>query len=348
MKRSLPIDKTDMVSLPLFAVTMLAEARALKARPELRTMGDLDGWTREELSDPTPPPDPLIPVGYERRDTIASLLMLAGNVAVNLSLAGVIGRAHRRLFGRRVADLGARRGAFLASMLAWDFLYYWNHRWQHEKRIFWANHVTHHSSQHYNLSTALRQPWSGFVLSWVFFPMPLMGFTPAQTAKAGQLNLLYQYWIHTEAVDRLPPPVEAVLNTPSHHRVHHGANPQYLDRNYAGILITWDKLFGTFEPEVRRVKYGLTKNIDTFNPLRIAYGELADIVSDVRRATGWRDKLGHVWNRPGWRPAEGSARAGLLARRPPHETHGGQQEQGAGEQEDPTADEPLPEVAGSV
>jgi sterol desaturase/sphingolipid hydroxylase (fatty acid hydroxylase superfamily) len=132
--------------------------------------------------------------------------------------------------------------------------------------------------------------------------MPIMGFTPAQTAKAGQLNLLYQYWVHTEIVDRLPAWAEAAFNAPSHHRVHQGANPQYVDKNYAGILIVWDKLFGSFEPEVRRVKYGLTKNIKTFRPARIGYGEFSDILRDVRAAKGWRNKLGHVWNRPGWTP----------------------------------------------
>lgn len=304
MKRSLPIDKTDMVSLPLFVITMLAEAKELRSRTDLREPGDLDEWTREELSDQSRPADPLIPVGYERNDTRASLLMLAGNITVNLALSGVMGRLNRRLFGRRIMTIDGRRGSFLAALVVWDFFYYWSHRWQHERRVFWASHVVHHSSEHYNLSTALRQPWSGFLLSWVFFPMPLLGFSPALTAKAGQLNLLYQYWIHTETIDRLDPSIESVLNTPSHHRVHHGANPQYLDRNYAGILITWDKLFGTFEPEVRRVKYGLTKNIHTFNPFRIAYGEFADIARDVRAASGWRNKLGHIWNRPGWQPEE--------------------------------------------
>jgi sterol desaturase/sphingolipid hydroxylase (fatty acid hydroxylase superfamily) len=187
-------------------------------------------------------------------------------------------------------------------MVAWDFLYYWDHRWMHEVRLLWANHVTHHSSQRYNLSTALRQPWSPFLTAWVFAPMPLLGFPTRTTTRAGQLNLLYQYWIHTEAIDRLPAAAERVLNTPSHHRVHHGANRQYLDRNYGGILIIWDKLFGTFEPELRRVKYGLTKNIHTFNPLRIGYHEFVDIARDVRRASGWRAKLGHVVGRPGWSP----------------------------------------------
>jgi sterol desaturase/sphingolipid hydroxylase (fatty acid hydroxylase superfamily) len=133
--------------------------------------------------------------------------------------------------------------------------------------------------------------------------MSLLGFPSAKTFRAGQLNLLYQYWIHTEAIDRLPGPVEKVLNTPSHHRAHHGANRQYLDKNYGGILIVWDKLFGTFEPEVRRVKYGLTKNIRTYNPLRIAYHEMADIARDARSARGLRNKLGYVFGRPGWQPS---------------------------------------------
>lgn len=308
MKRSMPVDKTDLISLPLFAVTMVAEARALRRRTDLRDMGDLDDWTSEQLSDPSLPVDPLRPVGYEERDTKASLTMLAGNITIGLISGMALAPINRALFGKRLANLGARRGAFVGSMLAWDLCYYWSHRCQHEKRIFWANHVAHHSSEHYNLSTALRQPWAGFLLSWAYFPMPIMGFTPAQTAKAGQLNLLYQYWVHTEVIDRLAPRAEAVLNTPSHHRVHHGANPQYLDKNYAGILIVWDKLFDSFEPEVRRVKYGLTKNIKTFRPVRIGYGEFSDIMRDVRAAKGWRNKLGHVWKRPGWTPVTAAER----------------------------------------
>jgi sterol desaturase/sphingolipid hydroxylase (fatty acid hydroxylase superfamily) len=133
--------------------------------------------------------------------------------------------------------------------------------------------------------------------------MPLIGIPTNHVAKAAQLNLLYQYWIHTELVDKLPKPIEAVFNTASHHRVHHGANPQYLDKNYGGILIIWDRMFGTFEPEVRRIKYGLTKNIKTFNPMRIGYHEFIDIARDVRAATGLKNKFGHVFGRPGWQPS---------------------------------------------
>jgi sterol desaturase/sphingolipid hydroxylase (fatty acid hydroxylase superfamily) len=300
-KPAVPIDTLDLASGPVFLATMVAEAAVLRRRQQ-RTFGDLDSATREELSDPRWPGDPLVPVGYERRDSTASLLMLAGNVAVNLATSAFLKRTHQHLFRHRVTDVGSRRGSFVTAMIMWDFLYYWNHRWMHEVRLLWANHVTHHSSERYNLSTALRQPWSGFLLSWVWTPMPLLGVPVNQAMRAGQLNLLYQYWIHTEVIDRLPQPVEAVFNTPSHHRVHHGANPQYLDKNYGGILITWDKLFGTFEPEVRRIKYGLTKNIKTFNPARIGYHEFVDIGRDVISARGWRNKLGHLFRRPGWHP----------------------------------------------
>jgi sterol desaturase/sphingolipid hydroxylase (fatty acid hydroxylase superfamily) len=300
--KSLPIDVVDLLSLPTFIATMIWESRVL-AKRELRDEGDLNDATREELCDPTLPADALVPVGYEPRDTKASLTMLGGNIVVNLALVGAVGVMNKFVFKRRVADIGATKWSLPVAMVTWDFLYYWDHRWMHEVRLFWANHVTHHSSERYNLSTALRQPWSGFLMSWVFLPMPLIGIPTNHVAKAAQLNLLYQYWIHTELVDKLPKPIEAVFNTASHHRVHHGANPQYLDKNYGGILIIWDRMFGTFEPEVRRIKYGLTKNIKTFNPMRIGYHEFIDIARDVRAATGLKNKLGHVFGRPGWQPS---------------------------------------------
>ena len=298
----LPLDPLDLVAIPYFVITMVAEWRALRSRPR-GPDGDLHGATRAELGDPRLPPDPLVPVGYERRDTVASLAALLGSVVINLALAGPHGRAERFVHRHRIARLGSRRSKLLTAIVLWDLLYYWEHRWMHEVRLFWAHHVTHHSSERYNLSTALRQPWSPYLLWWVFWPMSLLGYDSATIRRAGQLNLLYQYWIHTEAIDRLPRAAEAVLNTPSHHRVHHGANPQYLDRNYGGILIVWDKLFGTFEPEVRRVKYGLTKNLATYHPLRIGYHEFVDLARDVRHARSWSDRVGYVVRRPGWRPA---------------------------------------------
>ena len=284
-------DFIDAISLPLFALTMITEARTLQNRPYLRELGDMDAASEEELSGSDPNHDPLVPVGYEANDTKASLKMLVGNITINTLFSLLLGKVYRALYSNRVFDIRNRKLSFLLAMIGWDFLYYWSHRLQHERRVFWANHVTHHSSEHYNLSTALRQPWSGYLVSWIHMPLPLLGIPPEQVMKAGQLNLLYQYWIHTETIGRLSQPIENLFNTPSHHRVHHGANPQYIDKNYAGVLITWDKIFGTFEPEVRKVKYGLTKNIKTFKPLKIAYHELTDLFSDFRKSEGWKNKI---------------------------------------------------------
>ena len=302
-KRELPLDKIDLASGPIFIATMLWEAQVLKKRQQ-RDVGDLDHATLDELSDPSLPADPLVPIGYQRDDTRTSLLMLAGNVAVSLAFAGAYGTLTKKLYDKRRITFTNPKVSFAATFIAWDFLYYWSHRLQHERRLLWTNHVTHHSSRYYNLSTALRQPWQGYLTFGIFAPMPLLGMPAHHIAKAGQLNLLYQYWIHTETIDKLPAPIEAVFNTPSHHRVHHGANPQYLDKNYGGILILWDKLFGTFEPELRRVKYGLTTNIETYNPVKVGYHETVDIVRDVVRRKGLKNKLKSVLGRTGWRPAD--------------------------------------------
>jgi sterol desaturase/sphingolipid hydroxylase (fatty acid hydroxylase superfamily) len=175
----------------------------------------------------------------------------------------------------------------------------------HEVRALWAIHVVHHSSQRYNLSTALRQPVADAL--GVFVPtglLSLLGVRPSVIAQARAWNLLYQYWIHTEAIDRLGR-AEEVLNTPSLHRVHHGSNRRYLDRNHGGILIVWDRLFGTHvvEDPDEPVVYGLTKNIDTFNPAVVASHEHVSLLTDVAHARNWRDRLGHLVRRPGWQPA---------------------------------------------
>lgn len=209
----------------------------------------------------------------------------------------------KRLFGKRlVPDLGGGVVPLTLAVLGWDFIYYWNHRLQHESRVLWAIHVVHHSSERYNLSTALRQPWAESLGMFVpYGALSLLGIRPNLIETARQLNLLYQYWIHTDMIRSLGP-WEKVLNTPSHHRAHHGRNSRYLDRNHGSILIVWDRLFGTFEPESADdpVVYGLTKNIDTFNPLRIATHEHADILRDVYEAEGWADRLSYVLRGPGW------------------------------------------------
>ncbi len=240
--------------------------------------------------------------GYELRDTFASLAMGVGNVVV----AGIT-KAWAFLVYSAAAMLAVVEIEFTwwtlpILILAEDCCYYWFHRIHHEVRFFWAAHVNHHSSTHYNLSTALRQSWTTPVTGPIFWaPLAVIGFDPAAILVAQSISLIYQFWIHTELIDRMGP-LEAILNTPSHHRVHHGRNVRYLDRNYAGIFIFWDRLFGTFEPECERVDYGLTKNIHTFNPVEIAFHEWKAIWRDVRRATSLREAIAFVFEPPGWSP----------------------------------------------
>ncbi|MEI7547485.1 MAG: sterol desaturase family protein, partial [Actinomycetota bacterium] len=200
-------------------------------------------------------------------------------------------------------DLGNGVVPWTLAMVWWDLAYYWNHRLQHEIRGMWAIHVVHHSSEHYNLSTALRQPVAGAFGVWVPYGLPAaIGVRPSIIETSRALNLIYQYWIHTDTVRTLGL-AEEVLNTPSHHRVHHGRNPRYIDRNHAGILIVWDRLFGTFtreQPEVEPVVYGLTKNIQTYDLWKVSTHEYRDLFHEVARSTNWRDRLGCVVRSPGW------------------------------------------------
>jgi sterol desaturase/sphingolipid hydroxylase (fatty acid hydroxylase superfamily) len=244
-------------------------------------------------------------VGYELSDTRTSLAMGLGNVTVNVAWKLVVLVIYAGLY--ELTPLRIPEDAWWAWVLLFlgdDLAYYWFHRVSHVSRFFWASHVVHHSSRHFNLSTALRQTWVPMTYLPFWLPLLLLGFPPWMVLLAQSWSLIYQFGLHTERIGRLPRPLEAVLNTPSHHRVHHGANEQYLDRNYAGILIVWDRLFGTFIPESERVRYGLTKNISTFNPVRVAFGEYAALAHDLRATKGWRLRLQVALRGPGWQPAE--------------------------------------------
>jgi sterol desaturase/sphingolipid hydroxylase (fatty acid hydroxylase superfamily) len=239
---------------------------------------------------------------YEARDTATSLAMGVGNVLINLGWKGVAFGIYTAVHRFALFDLGTGAVVWIALLFADDFCYYWFHRASHEIRFFWAGHVTHHSSRRYNLSTALRQSWtSSFtgVLFWM--PLPLLGFRPEMVMTMTAISLLYQFWIHTELIGKLGA-IEWVMNTPSHHRVHHGANVRYLDRNYAGIFIIWDRLFGSFEPETAPVRFGLTKNIDSYNPLWVAFHEWVGIARDVMKAPTIAAAMGYIFAPPGWQP----------------------------------------------
>ncbi|MET0127020.1 MAG: sterol desaturase family protein [Solirubrobacterales bacterium] len=242
-------------------------------------------------------------IGYDPRDTRTSLTMGLGNVAINFVWKFAVLAAYVAIY--ELTPLRLDPGDWWVWVLLFfadDFSYYWFHRISHESRGFWASHVVHHSSQHYNLSTALRQTW----VPMTYFPfwlwMPAVGFEPWMVLLAQAWSLIYQFWIHTERIRRLPIWFEAIFNTPSHHRVHHGVNDQYLDRNYGGILIIWDRLFGTYEPEGERVRYGLTTQLRSYRPIQVAFHEYIAMWHDIRRAPRIRDKLGVVFRGPGWRP----------------------------------------------
>lgn len=190
----------------------------------------------------------------------------------------------------------------LLSVVLVDFLYYWNHRFVHRARVGWAAHQAHHSSEYMNFATALRQKWNPWFEFFFFLPLPFLGISPLAIYLAFSINLIYQFFVHTEMVDKLWAPIEWVFNTPSHHRVHHGSDAEYLDKNYAGILIVWDRMFGTFVPEKQRPAYGLTKPKNTYNLITLQYGDYALLWRDLRTATSWRDRLGYLFGPPDWAP----------------------------------------------
>lgn len=242
---------------------------------------------------------------FETKDAFTSLIMGAGNVAAGLLLGFVSVTALLWVWQFRFFDLGLYWWVFVIAFIFDDLRYYCYHRIAHRVRWVWAEHVNHHSSQHYNLTTALRQSWTGqmtgmFVLQ---VPMVLLGFHPAVIAFVYGFNLIYQFWIHTEAIGKLPKPIEFIFNTPSHHRVHHATNPRYLDANYAGTLIVWDRMFGTFVEELPEdmPRYGIVKNVGTFNPVRVAFHEWVGMFKDVfSSGLTLRQRLMYIIAPPGW------------------------------------------------
>lgn len=193
---------------------------------------------------------------------------------------------------------------WVIALVGVDLLYYTYHRIAHRVRLIWATHQAHHSSEYFNFATALRQKWnnSGEILMWI--PLPLLGIPPWMVFASFSVSLIYQFWIHTERIGKLWRPIEFVFNTPSHHRVHHGRDPEYLDKNYGGILIIWDRMFGSFQPELFRPHYGLTKPVGTFNIWKLQTHEYVTMARDVHSAPRWRDKLGYIFGPPGWEPAQ--------------------------------------------
>ena len=238
------------------------------------------------------------------RDTLTSLALGLGSTVAGLLTAGFVYAIAMWVYQFRVFTIPFAWYWFVLAFVLDDFAYYGFHRAAHRVRWFWASHVIHHSSQHYNLTTALRQTWTGFIsMSFVFrLPLFLIGFHPAMIFFVAALNLIYQFWIHTEVIGRMPRWFEAVMNTPSHHRVHHATNPRYLDRNYAGVFIVWDRMLGTYAPErdEDKPRYGIVKDLGSFNLLWAAFHEWVGIAKDVWAAPDMKSRIGYMLLPPGW------------------------------------------------
>ncbi|ORB83783.1 C-5 sterol desaturase [Mycobacterium kansasii] len=241
---------------------------------------------------------------YLARDSLASIsmgLVSMGTTAMWKGLA-LLGYAAIYTYLAPWHLPASRWYTWVIAIVGVDLLYYTYHRIAHRVRLIWATHQAHHSSEYFNFATALRQKWnnSGEILMWV--PLPLLGVPPWMVFFAFSVSLIYQFWVHTERINKLPRWFEFIFNTPSHHRVHHGMDQIYLDKNYGGILIIWDRLLGSFQAEVFRPHYGLTKPVNTFNIWKLQTYEYVAIVRDCRSATRLRDRLGYIFGPPGWQP----------------------------------------------
>ncbi|MGB1206804.1 MAG: sterol desaturase family protein [Chitinophagales bacterium] len=239
----------------------------------------------------------------ELKDSLASIAMGLGSIVINFGAKAAALAVYYFLYQFRIFDLGWQWWVWLLLLFADDFTFYWHHRLSHQIRLLWAAHINHHSSERYNLTTALRQSWTEELYKYGFWCwLPLVGFSPIMIMMMISISLIYQFFLHTETVKKLGF-LELFMNTPSHHRVHHATNIQYLDRNHAGIFIIWDKIFGTFQVEEAENKpvFGITNNIDTFNPLKIASHEFVNLRHDVSKAPTFIDKIKYVFMPPGWR-----------------------------------------------
>ena len=265
-----------VLALPLFALLILAEAVITALRGH---------------------------EAYALRDFGGSMSQLAMNVLVKLGLDGLVIALYFLLYQFRLFEIGTGPVQWLFTLLVLDFFFYWYHRASHRVRFLWCAHVVHHSSEHMNFGTALRQsPTGPLTIVLFYWPLPLLGFHPLVIASAGAVATIYGFWTHTETVGKLWRPLEWFFVTPSHHRAHHGSNPEYIDKNYANLLIIWDRLFATFEPEIAPVRYGLINNINTYNPIKIAFTEWYKLFRDTLNARSIKG-LRQVWTKPpGWQP----------------------------------------------
>ena len=237
---------------------------------------------------------------YKFKDSAANITMGLGSVVIGLLTKTFAFFVFLWIYQFRLFEIPNTWWMWGLLLLADDVTFYWYHRSAHEIRFFWAAHVQHHSSEHMNFSVALRQSWGEPFIKFLFYMwLPFIGFNPVYILIMQSISLVYQFFPHTKLVGKLGP-LEWVFNSPSHHRVHHATQVQYLDKNHAGILIIWDRIFGTFQKEIEVPIYGITENINSFNPLKIASHEYISLWQDIRRAKKFSDKINYLIKPPGW------------------------------------------------
>lgn len=236
---------------------------------------------------------------YEKKETIGSVLVGLGNLVVSAGMKVILLYLVVWLYNVLPWRMELQWWTFIPCYIIFDFCSYWAHRISHEQRFWWATHVAHHSGEYYNLTVSFRLSWVQHIKIIFFLPIALMGFHPIVFFVTNQVAVLFQFWVHTEYIRKCPRWIEYIFATPSNHRVHHGSQEQYIDKNYGATFIIWDRMFGTYEPEVEKVKYGITTNIENkANPFHINFHEYKDMLQDVRRAKGLRKKLFYIFGSP--------------------------------------------------
>lgn len=240
---------------------------------------------------------------YALSDTITNLNIGIGNQVVGALTKGAVFLVFYKIYNTfTFFNLSNAWWVWVLCFVLYDFIFYWAHRWGHEINFFWGAHVVHHQSEEYNLSVALRQPWFHHLISFfLFIPLPLLGFNPIIIGVVSLVSTLYQFWIHTKGINKLPKPIEFIFNTPSHHRVHHAVNPKYIDKNHGAVLIIWDRIFGTFQIEEEAPVYGITTQFESLNPAWANFEYYVALWKLFKKYPA-KQKIKAIFAKPGWTP----------------------------------------------
>lgn len=262
---------------------------------------------------------------YRLNDTISNLSLGIGNQIFNLFSKTLLLGAYIYIF-KNIAlfKLPVNAWSFMGCLILFDFLFYWAHRLSHEINFLWGAHVVHHSSEEFNLSVALRQSWIHNLIAFVIFlPIPLLGFDPIIFGIAAGIDTLYQFWIHTKAITKMPKLFEFIMNTPSHHRIHHATNPKYIDKNYAGVFIIWDRMFGSFvaENSPEEITYGITTPLNSWNPAWANLHYYQEMIDKMKLMSKWKDKFKMIFAKPGWLPEDLGGMTTIKERNPEYQVY---------------------------